>query len=355
MNDSKPTPPAAPLWTGIAIVSCFFLSGLTSLMLETAWSKSLSYLLGADLYGAATTIIAYMAGLGFGALVAARWGRKLPPTLKTYALLQLAIGALGMVSVPALMSTSGLFNVLYGLTSHHVLFLALRFFVTFVALLPATTLMGMTLPTIVGAHGVGRVSSPAAVGLLYGLNTLGAVVGTVLAGFYFVPRVGLTKTCLIAGGIDVLLAGIAYVLYRRAGVEVREEKGAEGSTRYRIDAGIAVAVGLSGVMALGLELSWFRLLGQVIGPTVQAFALTLAVFLTGVGLGSVLGSRALRWFPSGEAALLFFLLTGALFALGPAYILDDIPGLYQRLWGKSAPDHPELSLALVQAAISTLR
>lgn len=337
-------------WVGVAIASCFFFGGLTSLALETAWTKSLSYLLGADLYGAATTIVAYMAGLGLGAILAVRWAAKLRPPLLVYTLLQLAIGVLGMVSVPALMATSGLFEVLYGLSSHHVVFLTLRFLVTFAALLPATTLMGMTLPTIIGAHGLFRTSSPAAVGLLYGLNTLGAVAGTVLAAFVLVPRLGLTMTCVVAGGIDVALAGIAFALYRRTRVVVPHEASAKKVKRYRLDAPIAAALALSGVMALGLELSWFRLLGQVIGPTVQAFGLTLAVFLTGVGLGSLLGARALRWFPSGEAALLFFLVAGALFALAPAYLVGDIPDLYLSLWAKNVPEYPELSLALAQAA-----
>jgi spermidine synthase len=342
------------LWVGVAIACCFFLSGLTSLALETAWTKSLSYLLGADLYGAATTIVAYMAGLGLGAILAVRWAVKLRPPLLVYAVLQLTIGLLGMVSVPALMGTSGLFEVLYRLSSHHVVFLTLRFLVTFLALLPATTLMGMTLPTIIGAHGLIRTSSPAAVGLLYGLNTLGAVCGTVLAGFFLVPRLGLTMTCVVAGGIDFALAAIAYALYRRSRVPKSSEPSVEKAQRYGFDAPIAAAVALSGVMALGLELSWFRLLGQVIGPTVQAFALTLAVFLTGVGLGSLVGARSLRWFPSGEAALLFFLVLGALFALGPAYLLGDIPDLYLTLWAKNVPDYPELSLALAQAATAAV-
>lgn len=348
MSDSAPeSAPRTPGWIVGATIACFFLGGLTSLVLETAWSKSLSYLLGADLYGAATTIVAYMAGLGLGALLAVRYALRLGPPLRAYCWLQIGIGVCGLVSVPALLATEPLFALLYRMSSHPVLFLSLRFLVTFLVLLPATTLMGMTLPVVIGAHGVARLSTPATVGLLYGFNTLGAMTGTLLAGFYFVPRVGLLRTCLVAGALDLLIALAAYVLYRRVS-RAREVPRDEPTPRAPIDIGVVLAVFLSGMMALGLELSWFRFLGQVIGPTVQAFAVTLSVFLAGVGLGSLAAGRLLKRFASGEAALVFFLVGGALCALVPAFFLDDIPGLYTAIWQHKRENLPEVSLVLSQ-------
>lgn len=355
MNDSAPEPArAVPSWLVAATLTCFFVGGLTSLVLETAWSKSLSYLLGTDLYGAATTIIAYMAGLGVGALLAVRFAGKLGPPLRAYALLQVGIGVAGLLSISLLHATEGLFEALYRLSSQHTLFLGARFLVTFLVLLPATTLMGMTLPVVVGAHGLARLSTPATVGLLYGLNTLGAVTGTVLAGFVLVPRVGLHMTCIVAGVLDLVIALGAYLLHRKLLCQRQPQPSAPpaevatAQPAVPFDAGVAGAVFFSGLMALALELCWFRLLGQVIGPTVQAFALTLAVFLAGVGLGSLFGSRLLRRFATGEAALLFFLVAGALLALIPAYYLDDVPALYTSLWQHKREDMPEASLVVAQ-------
>src|SRR5690606_843434 len=129
-------PLAAPTWLAAGILVCFFLSGLTSLALETAWSKSLSYLLGTDLYGAATTIVAYMAGLGLGALVASRLAPRITKPMQTYGLLQVAIGVTGIVSIPVLLSTQPVFELFDGWSDNRSLFLMGRFLVTFGLLLP---------------------------------------------------------------------------------------------------------------------------------------------------------------------------------------------------------------------------
>jgi len=334
----------------------FFLSGFSSLVLETAWSKQLSYLLGVDLFGAASAVVAYMSGLGLGAFLAAKYAaRTFARPLRSYALLQALIGVAGVVSIPVLLSTTPLFSVVYQLNHNQVLFFGLRFAVTLALLLPVTTLMGMTLPVVISAHGGAGARTA---GLLYGLNTLGAVAGALCAGFSFIPAWGLFRTCVFAGGVDLLLAFVVWITLVR--VETRRtatpqlDEPLPDSAWPRGARPVVLTVALSGVCALGLELAWFRLLVQVVGPSVNAFSITLAVFLAGIGLGSALLSASMRYLPSGRAALVVSLVWTAVGASVPAYFLNEIPGWYLELWNEWGAQGRAIDLMRSQATIAAL-
>lgn len=337
---------------------CFFLSGFTSLVLETAWSKQLSYLLGVDLFGAATTVASYMSGLGLGAFLAFKYAHRfLARPLQIYALLQVLIGIAGLLSIPLLRATTPLFSALYQLNQNQVLFIALRFLVTFSLLLPATTLMGMTLPVVIGAQRSSALAGPRVAGLLYGINTLGAVAGAVCAGFFFIPMWGLLKTCVIGGLFDLVIAALTCLLFlskksQRSTTPPATPLAQVKTPRTRY--WVLVALGLSGVSALGLELSWFRLLAHVTGPSVSAFAITLAMFLCGIGLGSLILSAMMRWLASGRTALIVSLIWTAVGAIVPAYYINDIPGWYLEIWKVWGVAGRDFDLIRTQSAIAAI-
>lgn len=341
----------------VLVFCCFFVSGSTSLALETAWSKQLSYILGVDLFGMATTVVAYMAGLGLGAYLAERFARLwVARPLACYAFLQVAIGLFGMLSIPMLVGTTPLFSLLYQLEQSQASFLLLRFFVTLVLLLPSTTLMGMTLPVVVAAGGLLGKGGVRVAAVLYGLNTLGAVVGTTLTGLVLIPGLGLAKTCLLAGAIDLTIAGVVGIVWLRlhskhdqaTPADLPESSHSITLTDLRRAFPVYCAVAFSGAAGLGLELSWFRLLVQVQGPTVTALAVTLAVFLTGIGLGSTIMGWAMRWFHSGKSALVGSLAWTTLGAIVPAFYVDRIPAWYLALWRAWGGAGRDVDLLLVQ-------
>lgn len=349
--------PKSALAERVVIFVCFFVSGSTSLVLETAWSKQLSYILGVDLFGTATTVVAYMAGLGLGAHLAERFARLwVPRPLACYAFLQLAIGLIGMASIPMLVGTTPLFSLLYQLNQSQAPFLLLRFLVTLVLLLPATTLMGMTLPVVVRAGGLLGNGGVRVAAVLYGVNTLGAVLGTTLAGLVLIPAFGLAKTCLVAGALDLTIACAIGLVHLRSNLVLRssvspDEQAASHSITLadlRRAFPIYCAVAFSGAAGLGLELSWFRLLVQVQGPTVTALAVTLAVFLTGIGLGSTLMGWMMRWFRSGTSALGASLAWTTVGAIVPAFFVDRIPAWYLALWRDWGGAGTDVDLLLVQ-------
>src|SRR5262245_14935474 len=111
----------------------FLISGVTTLILQVAWTKELSYLLGNTLYAVATVVAAFVGGLGLGAWLAARWAPRWKRPLHAYAVMEFAIAVFGALSVPALGNTESVFGWIYGAFDPAAgLFLLIRFALVFV-------------------------------------------------------------------------------------------------------------------------------------------------------------------------------------------------------------------------------
>jgi spermidine synthase len=302
----------------IVLLIAFFFSGATSLSLEVAWSKELTYLLGVDMYSTTTVVTAFMAGLGLGALLVARSDRWIQASIKTYGLLQLVIGFCALLSIPLFRLTQPLFSFLFNFLGYDsASFLLIRFLVVFGFMLIPVTLMGMTLPVVVGAtYKSVKTSYAYLAGKLYGVNTLGAVLGTLTAGFFLIPTLGILKTCMAIGVVDLIIgcAMLWRVRYegRREvsvstpsnstpykGKSVQSLPAPEPPATHRIPfvrtfSWPAAVFLLSGISALAYEIIWFRLLARIIGPSVHAFSIMLATYLLGLALGSLMGAGIIK-------------------------------------------------------------
>ncbi|MCP4690437.1 MAG: hypothetical protein GY859_20450, partial [Desulfobacterales bacterium] len=357
------------------LLTCFFLSGATSLSLEVSWSKELSYLLGVDIYAAATVVTAFMAGLGLGAVLAARLYKRARASIKTYALLQLVIGVCGVISIPLFRATLPLFSFLYDTLNYSgPLFLTARFLIVFILMLTPVTLMGMTLPVVVGGlfgKVKGRFSSLA--GLLYGVNTMGAVTGTLLAGFYLIPEIGILKTCLFTGVVDLLIGVVVFLMDRKGKMIPRPGKiaptrrglktgspgapdapGEAGAVASRLYSWPAVVFMFSGMAALAYEIIWFRLLARVIGPSVHAFSIMLSIYLLGIGLGSITGARWVRKTDKHRPAMAILLFIIAVGPLIPLLFVNHLPVWYGRLFGALSGETFSIWLLVIQGGIASL-
>jgi spermidine synthase len=341
-----------------ALALAFFVSGATSLVLEVAWTKQLGYVLGNTLHAVSTVVAAYLAGLALGAHLGGRRLRGLARPLPVYAGIQLAIGLCGAASIPVLRAAAPLFASVHGaLGESPGVFLLARFSVVFALLLVPTTLMGTTLPVIAGAWRGDRDGPAAAGGLVYGLNTLGAVCGTLLAGFVLVPRFGLLATCSGVALVDAVVGAAAWAL-DRAGIRP-PPRPAEAAPAFaslprgRHDA-VAALYLLSGFTAIALEVVWFRYLAYVFGPTADAFALMLGLYLAGIGLGSLVGAGAARRAREPLLALAGLELAVGAIAFATTLGLDRIPDAYMAAYWSLPTGAGDLSSALAQAATAAL-
>jgi spermidine synthase len=277
------------------LLACFFLSGFAALIYQTAWTRQFAFVFGTSELAVATVLAAYMGGLAAGAVVAARLVSRVRRPVLVYGVLELGI-ALAALCVPAALgAATGLYVALFGGSSDPAdaggLVAALFYLVSSGAiLLVPTGLMGATLP-LLARHAVRRESEIGSrVGLLYAINTVGAVAGAVGAGFLLLPRLGLLATIHVGVAVNGLVF-LAAALVARGAAPPAASPMSRSAAAPVAGRWILPLVLISGAVSFGYEVLWSRLLGHLLGGSVYGFATMLASFLAGIAIGSAVASR----------------------------------------------------------------
>lgn len=190
----------------------FFLSGASSLIFQSIWSRMLTHVFGATGVAISTVVTVFMAGLGLGAYIAGKYADRIKHPVMTYAVVETLVGVWALL-VPFLVASDGWLADLNGwlrvsMGAESTGFMIARFVAVVPILIVPTTLMGSSLP-LLARHFVRREQAAGQVGswvgALYSVNTLGAVFGVGLAGFALMPNVGVEVTNLVAVSMNLLL------------------------------------------------------------------------------------------------------------------------------------------------------
>jgi spermidine synthase len=279
---------------------CFLLSGFAALLYQTAWMRLFSVYFGTSVFAVATILATYMAGLAIGAAIAGKILHRVRRPILTYAFLEGLI-AISALCVPVFMAGAGmLYEAMVGGQpepppaggfAQPLFYLIASFFV----LVIPTACMGATLPLLMRYTIHDQKQIGARTGCLYAINTFGAVLGTILAAFVFLPKLGLNGTVALGVLTNIAVFIIATIVSRKSnpGVLIANDQGpakdlAKNNGRRRIE-WILPIVALSGMVSFIYEVLWTRLLEHIIGGSVTAFATMLAAFLTGIAIGGALG------------------------------------------------------------------
>jgi len=195
------------------ILLIFFLSGASGLIYEIVWTRLLSLVFGVSSFAISTVLTVFMAGLGIGGYIFGRIIDKRGNPLKVYAGLELLIG-LYAILLPVLISFSEwLYISLQGLTGGSFLLLsAERFLISFFILIFPTIMMGGTLPVISRFLIKSENRIGVDIGVIYSLNTFGAVAGCIITGFYLIEVVGVTQSLYLAAVLNLIAGGGAYII-----------------------------------------------------------------------------------------------------------------------------------------------
>ncbi len=288
-------------------------SGCSALIYEIVWYQLLQLVIGSTAISLGVLLATFMGGLCIGSVALPRMlARKWRHPLLVYALIEAGIGACGILVLFGMPLVDGVYSAAVG---HGMPALLFRAIVCAVCLMPPTLLMGASLPAI--ARWI--ETSPRGVswlGLLYGGNTVGAVTGCLLAGFYLLRVYDMATATFVAAAINGLVALGSWRLSKttpeRAPAEADTTADARPANTRRFWPAY-VAIALSGATALGAEVIWTRLLGLLFGATVYTFSIILAIFLAGIALGSGAGSmisRSMR--PRAALGICQLLLAGAI-------------------------------------------
>ena len=183
-------------------------------------------------------------------------------------------------------------------------------------MVPALAL-GATFPMAIRWFARGSAEPARESSRLYFVNTAGAAVGAMLAGFVLIPSIGMQRDDLRGDGGQRRSPRCACCrvcaasppdkppALTRHGLRVQR-----GRPRTSKRPWLAIAIlGLSGFAALVHEIAWTRILSLVLGPTTYAFAATLAAVIAGVAIGSGIGAWLVSTRASKAAGMLAFTLS----------------------------------------------
>src|SRR4029453_17577349 len=211
----------------------------------------------------------------------------------------------------------------------------------------------------------------------YGGNIPGAVIGSLVAGFYLLRVYDMATATYAAAAINAAVAGVAWALATRVPGQTREAAPSARTTKARATSArgletrrdpdtrgaygsptsVYVAIALSGLTALGAEVIWTRILSLLFGGTVYTFSLIAAAFLCGLGIGSAKGAWLARYSERPGLLLAGFQLGAAVAVAWGAALMNRAypywpidPALAQGPWFNFQIDLVRAFIAIVPAA-----
>jgi spermidine synthase len=284
-----------------SLLGILFLSGANGLVMEIVFRRQLLLSLGVTHYSVGMVLTVFMAGLALGSFLFGRMVDKIEYPIKLYGLLEVGVGLSGLLLITIFSYLDPIYVKL------HLAFGATGSTSILLKLLPAaivlpipTTLMGGTLPVIGKALAHENQSAGSLLGLLYGVNTFGGVMGVIGATFFLLGTAGAVLTLAIVSIINTIIGLISLLIFgkivRIASIDSNPGNSISKPARKQIGVlwldKIPLAVFfLCGFSALSLEVHWTRILAYVVGSHGYAFGIILAAFLCGIAMGSTLVSR----------------------------------------------------------------
>jgi len=285
------------------VAVCFLLSGATGLIYEVLWARMLGLVFGVTTLAISAVLAAFMGGLALGSALSARFAPRINRPVRVYALIEIIISVYAL-EVPMLFrgldrvyaevwagAWQNLHPGFYGSALS-------RFALASVVLIIPTTLMGATLPVLARAITT-SAHRTISVTYLYTLNLVGAIAGTIAAGFVLLPTLGVSLTIWIVALINLFigLGALLLELRDRGFANLESEAGEERfdppvSDYVATNSGFWLSCAVtSGFVTISMQVVWSRLLAMIIGSSTYAFSIVLALFLTGLSLGAYFVSR----------------------------------------------------------------
>ena len=282
---------------------------MCALVYQVMWLRLLALVFGVTVYAASTVLAGFMAGLGIGSFAAGRLATRITRPLAAFGIAEALVGITAFASPMVLDALTRLWVTIHpSLPQSLAVITIIRFVVAFLVLIVPTSLMGATLPLVIKSAVAREERIGGRIGLLYAINTTGAIVGALVAGFYLISEVGVHLSFQMAalGNIVIGLVALAAAYAMPAQPAKPAPSAVEGrAATALLTAGqrqiVLWTFFISGVMSLALEIIWFRMLVVFLRPTAYAFTIMLACVLAGIALGSALAAPILRmrgrWLP----------------------------------------------------------
>ena len=297
-----------------SLLALFFLSGLSALIYEICWVRQATLTFGVSIYAYSAVLTAYMGGMAIGGYLIGKPADRATRPLHLFAALQAGLAVLGLLAPLALQWTTPIYaGIVRQLAPGSAVLTALRLGMSLLVLAPPAVCIGASLPVMSRAYARSSGQVGHDVGRLYTANTLGSVLGCLLAGLFLIRLWGLRETVLLASAINLLVAAAAWRLAGRALAATnphsafrspqsiqpararrREQAATPALTPPAALRFLLWAYALSGFAALGYEVVWARMISLHTLGAIYSFSIMLAVFLSGLVVGSLLSTWWVR-------------------------------------------------------------
>ena len=274
----------------------FFLSGAAALVYQVVWVRSLTLIFGGSHLAVTAVLAIFMAGLALGGYLIGRAVDRVERPLRLYGLLELGIAASALLFIGLMQVYPSVYVPLARGRDDSIVYLTIvRAAFATLALIVPTTLMGGTLPVLSRFVSRRPETLRTSLSLLYGLNTLGAVLGALAAGFVLLRLYSVSATLAVAIGTNVVIGLLSLTLQATRAGTAAPEVAPSGRAGAAAPAPIPDTfssqlvlwgIGFSGFCALGYEVLWSRVLTIAVGASVYSFTIMLVAFLSGIALGS---------------------------------------------------------------------
>ncbi|HXG57059.1 MAG TPA: fused MFS/spermidine synthase, partial [Vicinamibacterales bacterium] len=286
------------------LCALFFASGASALIYQVLWLRLMGLVFGVTVYAASTVWAAFMGGLAIGSFSAGALADRVRRPLVWFGIAEALIGITALLTPATLDVLQRIYMSVHADMPQGAGWITLvRFAMAFGVLIVPTALMGATLPLIIKSSLLKVEGLGARVGLLYGINTAGAIAGTLAAGLVLTPRYGIRVAFITAATLNLLVAAAAILagLRSQGGTQPALEVYEPGAPRPhfsfvddRTRTLVLAVFALSGFASIALEVVWFRVVTLFLRPTVYGYALMLTAVLSGIAAGSFLVAPLMR-------------------------------------------------------------
>lgn len=220
-EEKAPPPDAEPAETFSprvvnASAAAFGISGFCALAYEVFWTRILVFFLGSTTYAFATMLAAFLTGIAFGSAALSRFLPRIRRPALALGAVQALIGIASVLSLPIISEMNAIVRGI-GFGGRPMVFAVCVF-----VMLGPTFLMGASFPLAARIASAGEPRIAKAVGGVYALNTAGAILGSVAAGFLMAPVFGIRNSVLLTALLNLVAAG--WVLSADASLNVWERR-----------------------------------------------------------------------------------------------------------------------------------
>jgi len=198
----------------------FFFTGFCALALEIVWTRLLVLIIGTSIYAFSIILIAYICGIPAGSILIPMILRR-SPRMEAFGVVLMMLATASLLTLPMISVSPFIFLRIY--SAYHgdfSAFLFVEYLLCLIVMLLPATLSGYAFTCALGSIRTSSDTIGGDVGRLYFFNTIGSVLGSILAPFFFIKNFGLQNSIIILSSI-FLIAGAVLTILTRSGFKLK--------------------------------------------------------------------------------------------------------------------------------------